>query len=301
MKQTIDSHQRERGIVRVTLFGSLGNLALLVFKFLAGVLGHSAAMVADAVHSLSDFVTDLIVILFVHLGAKPSDKDHDFGHGKYETLATLCVSIILFGVGLLLAWTGGGKIVHFVQGEELERPGAIALWAALASIVVKEGLYWYTLLAGRRLGSKTVEANAWHHRSDALSSVGTALGIGGAILLGERWTVLDPVAAVVVSLLILRVSWQLFKPCLGELLEASLPDAEEQRILSIVSDYQEVTDPHNLRTRRIGNYAAVAMHLRVDPQMTVADSHAIATKIEERIKALLGEGSIVNIHIEPRK
>lgn len=295
----ITSQQRERAIVRITLVGSLGNLALLVFKFLAGILGHSAAMIADAVHSLSDFVTDLIVIIFVRLGAKPQDEDHDFGHGKYETLATLCVATILFGVGLLLAWTGGQKIVLFLQGQPLNQPGLIALWAAAVSILVKEALYWYTLLAGRRYGSKTVEANAWHHRSDALSSIGTTLGIGGAILLGNRWTVLDPIAAVVVSVLIMRVAWKLFKPCLGELMEESLPKEEETEILHIVSDFHEVSDPHNLRTRRIGTYAAVDLHLRVDPLMTVADSHEIATKIEQRIKALLGSGSIVNIHIEP--
>ena len=299
--ESTDNKLRERKIVRVTLIGSVGNFVLLVFKFIAGVVGHSAAMIADAVHSLSDFITDVIVIVFVRISSKPQDEDHEFGHGKFETLATLVIAVLLFGVGILLFWKGLKTIIGVIDGEVLEEPSLIAFIAAVASIVVKEGLFWYTKLSGRKLHSRSMEANAWHHRSDARSSVGTALGIGGAILLGGKWCVLDPIAAMVVSLLIVRVAWQLFKPCVEELLEYSLPQSEQDDIMRIVSEYPAVRDPHNLRTRRIGNYVAVDLHVRVDAQMTVAESHDIVTSIEHRIKALFGPESIVNIHVEPVK
>ena len=204
-KEKSEEAVREAGIYRVTLVGSVVNLLLLVFKFVAGILGHSAAMLADAVHSLSDFVTDIIVIVFVRISSKPEDEGHDYGHGKYETLATAIIGLILLFVGFGILWNGATSIWDFWQGGELKEPGMLALWAALVSILFKELLYQYTVLKGRRLNSQAVVANAWHHRSDALSSIGTAVGIGGAILLGEQWLVLDPLAAVVVSLFIMKV------------------------------------------------------------------------------------------------
>ena len=221
---------RRQGIYRVTLWGSAVNLLLVVCKFAAGVLGGSAAMVADAVHSLSDFVTDMVVLLFVRLSGKPCDVDHEFGHGKYETLATAIIGLMLGGVGLGVLWSGGSEIVRWWQGETLRAPGLIALGAALLSLLSKELLYQWTVRQGRRLRSAAVVANAWHHRSDALSSLGTTAGIGGALLLGEAWRVLDPVAAVVVSVLILKVAVQLFVPSMEELLEKSLPEEEENEI-----------------------------------------------------------------------
>ena len=209
---------REREIQRVTLLGSLGNLLLTLFKFFAGIVGNSAAMLADAVHSLSDFATDIVVVLFVRLAGRPSDKDHGFGHGKYETMATMIIGLLLLAVGLSVCWNGGHAVYAVCMGQKLPLPGNIALIAALASIAVKEALYQYTVHCGRRLDSPTVVANAWHHRSDALSSIGTAIGIGGALLLGPDWAVLDPIAAIIVSLLIMKVSLELILPCVGELL-----------------------------------------------------------------------------------
>lgn len=192
---------REKGIYKVTIVGSIVNFVLVVLKFVAGILGYSAAMLADAVHSLSDFVTDVIVIMFVRISNKPQDKGHDYGHGKYETLATAIIGILLLFVGFGILWNGVSSIYAFVKGEQLEAPGMIALVAALVSILCKEILYQYTVVKGKSLNSQAVVANAWHHRSDAFSSIGTAVGIGGAILLGEHWRVLDPIAAVIVSFL----------------------------------------------------------------------------------------------------
>lgn len=300
-KEKSEEAAREAGIYRVTLVGSVVNLLLLVFKFVAGILGHSAAMLADAVHSLSDFVTDIIVIVFVRISSKPEDEGHDYGHGKYETLATAIIGLVLLFVGFGILWNGATSIGDFWQGGELKEPGMLALWAALVSIVFKELLYQYTVLKGRRLNSQAVVANAWHHRSDALSSIGTAVGIGGAILLGEQWLILDPLAAVVVSLFIMKVAIQLLVPCVEELLEKSLPAEVEEKIKQEILAFPGVTSPHHLRTRRIGSSYAIEVHIRMDGQITLEEAHHTATAIENRLKSEFGSRTYINIHVEPVK
>ena len=292
---------REKGIYRVTIVGSVVNLMLLIFKFVAGVLGHSAAMLADAVHSLSDFVTDVIVVVFVRISNKPQDKGYDYGHGKYETLATAIIGVVLLFVGFGILWNGSSTIYAFIKGERLEAPGMVALIAALVSILLKEILYRYTVIKGKSLNSQAVVANAWHHRSDAFSSIGTAIGIGGAILLGEHWRVLDPIAAVIVSLFIMKVAVQLLVPCVDELLEKSLPDEVEKDIEQALLSFPDVSEPHHLRTRRIGSYCAIEVHVRMDGGITLEEAHATATAIEYKLKEMLGEGTLINIHVEPRK
>ena len=300
-KEKSEEAAREAGIYRVTLVGSVVNLLLLVFKFVAGILGHSAAMLADAVHSLSDFVTDIIVIIFVRISSKPEDEGHDYGHGKYETLATAIIGLVLLFVGFGILWNGATSIWDFWQGGELKEPGMLALWAALVSILFKELLYQYPVLKGRRLNSQAVVANAWHHRSDALSSIGTAVGIGGAILLGEQWLVLDPLAAVVVSLFIMKVAIQLLVPCVEELLEKSLPAEVEEKIKQEILAFPGVTSPHHLRTRRIGSSYAIEVHIRMDGQITLEEAHHTATAIENRLKSEFGSRTYINIHVEPVK
>lgn len=292
---------REREIYRVTLVGSAVNFLLLVFKFFAGIVGHSAAMLADAVHSLSDFITDMVVIVFVRISAKPEDEGHDYGHGKYETLATAIIGMLLLAVGFGICWNGGSAIYRFLQGGELQKPGTLALKAALLSIVFKEILYQYTAFKGKRLNSQAVIANAWHHRSDALSSIGTAAGIGGAILLGDRWLVLDPVAAVIVSFFIMRVAVRLLLPCVEELLEKSLPAETEEEIMKTILSFPGVSSPHHLRTRRIGSYCAIEVHVRMDGRITLEEAHRTATAIEKRLKEQFGSGTLTSIHVEPVK
>ena len=244
--------------------GSLVNILLVVCKFAAGFGGKSAAMIADAVHSLSDLITDLIVIVFVRISSKPEDKGHDYGHGKYETLATFLIGAALLAVGVGICWSGIESIISFAKGEALQSPGWIALAAAIVSVVSKEILFHYTRLVGKRCNSPAVIANAWHHRSDAFSSIGTAVGIGGAILLGESWRVLDPLAAVIVSFFIVQVAVKQLKACIDELLERSLPDDIEQEITQTVLSLDGVSQPHHLRTRRIGSHYAIDMHVRMD-------------------------------------
>ena len=292
---------REKDIYRVTVVGSVVNFLLLVFKFFAGIVGHSAAMLADAVHSLSDFITDIIVIVFVRISAKPEDEGHDYGHGKYETLATAIIGIFLLFVGFGIFWNGASSIYRFLQGGSLQEPGILALVAALVSIVFKEVLYQYTVFKGRKLNSQAVVANAWHHRSDAFSSIGTAIGIGGAIVLGESWSVLDPMAAVVVSFFIMKVAVQLLKPCVDELTEKSLPDEIEKEICLITENTPGVSAIHNLRTRRIGNHYAIEMHIRMDGHLTLYEAHAKASVIENKLKEKYGNETHVGIHVEPVK
>ncbi len=292
---------REREIYKVTLVGSAANVLLTVFKFVAGIVGHSAAMTADAVHSLSDLLTDAVVLLFVRISSKPEDKDHDYGHGKYETLATTIVGLALAAVAMGLGWKAIEALLSWYGGGTLEAPGMLALWAAVVSIVIKELVYQYTVHRGKDLNSPAVEANAWHHRSDALSSLGTLAGIGGAILLGDRWTVLDPIAGLVVSLFILRVAWMLLKGGFNELLEASLPDEVEREILAIVTSFPDVSDPHHLRTRRIGSRYAIELHIRMDGQMPLAASHARTCEIERALKDRFGERTLITLHVEPIK
>ena len=291
--------EREKAIYQVTWAGSFVNFLLVIFKFIAGILGHSAAMIADAVHSLSDFATDIVVLIFTRISNKPQDKNHDYGHGKYETLATAIIGIVLFAVGASICWNGLQAIQTVWQGGRLPAPGMLAFAGAIISIVSKELIYRYTIHVGRKINSSAVIANAWHHRSDAFSSIGTAIGIGGAIVLGESWSVLDPMAAVVVSFFIMKVAVQLLKPCVDELTEKSLPD--EKEICPITENTPGVSAIHNLRTRRIGNHYAIEMHIRMDGHLTLYEAHAKASVIENKLKEKYGNETHVGIHVEPVK
>ena len=292
---------REKEIYKVTLVGSAGNVALMAFKFVAGILGHSAAMVADAVHSLSDFVTDLIVICFVRVSAKPQDESHDYGHGKFETMASFFVGLALTAAAIGIIVSGALKLVDWLRGEQLPAPGRLALWAALISIVVKELLYQYTARAGKRLDSQAVVANAWHHRSDALSSIGAAIGIGGAILLGDRWTVLDPLASIVVGAMLVKVAVNVLHGSMNELTECSLPAETEREIEDIIRSCPDVCEPHNLRTRKIGARIAIEAHIRMDGNTTLNVAHDRATFIENLLKERFGAQTHVTLHMEPKK
>ena len=292
---------REQEIYKVTLWGSVCNALLVAFKFVAGFLGNSSAMIADAVHSLSDFLTDIIVIVFVRISAKPQDKDHGYGHGKYETIASFIIALGLGAVALGIIIEGAKKLVAWWNGADLEAPGQIALWAALLSIVLKEVLFQYTIRRGRAIESQALVANAWHHRSDAVSSIGAAIGIGGALLLGDRWTVLDPIAGMIVGALLIKTVVDLLRGSMGELTECSLPEETEQEILDIIKATPDVCDPHNLRTRRIGNQIAIEVHIRLKGDMPLQEAHERASLIEQKLRERFGKSTHVNIHMEPVK
>jgi len=284
---------------KVTWIGFAVNMVLTIFKIIAGIVGKSTAMIADGIHSLSDFVTDVLVILFIGISDKDKDDDHRYGHGKFETFATLLISLALILVGIGIFWSGLSKIIQVFQGEVLEQPTYLALVAALVSIVSKESLFWYTKFVGDKINSNAVIANAWHHRSDALSSIGTALGISGAIFLGESWRILDPIAGVIVSIFILKVAFELGMPSVHELLERSLPKETEKSIIETIESHPDVIFQHNLKTRKIGNIFAIDVHIKLDKDISFVKSHDVATEIEVSLREKFGAKTVTNIHTEP--
>lgn len=290
---------REQEIRSITLWGAVVNIALTVLKIIAGVLGRSAAMIADGVHSLSDLLSDIVVIVFTHISSKGKDRDHSFGHGKFETLATLIVSVILLVVGADLMAGGVKSIIAVMGGEVLPKPGYIALVAAIVSIAAKEILYRATVRKGQKVNSPVVIANAWHHRSDAFSSIGSLAGIGGAILLGEKWTVLDPLASCAISVAIIVVAVKMALPSLAELLETSLPENIEKEITDTAMEVDGVNDIHELKTRRNGISFIIDAHIVVSPDMTVVEAHDIATAVEDRLREKYGNETQISIHVEP--
>ncbi len=292
---------RERQIYKVTLIGFFVNMLLSVGKLVAGVIGQSGAMIADGVHSISDFFTDLVVLVFVRVSALPKDEDHDYGHGKFETLATIIIGLALFAVGAGILYKSVKLILCVIGGENIAQPKAIALIAAAVSIVVKEILFRYTKREGEKVDSSVMVANAWHHRSDALSSIGTLVGIGGAYFFGQKWSVLDPIAAIIVGILIVKVSYDLIKPGIGEMLERSLPNEQEDEIEQLVLTNKNFSDIHNMKTRRIGSAIAIELHVRVPGNMTVTESHNATEDVEKKLKAHYGPRTQVILHVEPIK
>lgn len=292
---------REKEIVRITLWGSAVNVALTAMKFVAGIIGCSAAMIADAVHSLSDLLTDFVVLLFVKISSRPADNEHPYGHGKYETLATSIVAIALLLAGGVLAAEGIRKILSAIHGAELVMPGRIALWAALISIAAKETIYWLTVRVSRRVQSSALEANAWHHRTDALSSIATAIGIGGALIFGGNWAILDPIAAVLVSIFIIVTAAKLLHEAVQELMEKRLPEEVEQQIRDIVAQDSEMSEMHHLRTRRVGNVFSIEMHLRMNGNISLYEAHRHSVLLEQKLRERFGPATLISIHLEPLK
>lgn len=290
---------REQKISQVTIWGAVGNLLLTVFKLIAGLFGRSSAMIADAIHSLSDLVSDIVVLVMVKVSSKGVDDNHDYGHGKFETLATVVVAIILLWVGVELLIEGIGKIRLVLIGETLPVPGTIALWAALISILVKEILYQWTSRVGKKVNSSAMITNAWHHRSDALSSIGAAIGIGGAICFGGKWVILDPIVGCIISIFIVVIAVKMAIPALYELTDGSLPEEIEQHIMQLILSVDGVTNVHDLRTRRNGPIMIIGAHIVVDPNMTVANAHHLTVLAENAIRNQFGNETQISIHIEP--
>lgn len=290
---------RTAKVTFVTLVGSVVNIILTVFKIFAGVLGRSTAMIADGIHSLSDLMSDIVVIVFVKISAKGRDKDHDYGHGKFETFATLIISLMLIVVAVNLMSGGINKIRQILDGGEVSSPGMIALWAAVASIVLKEILYRYTIIQGKALNSPMMIANAWHHRSDAFSSVGSLLGIAGAIFLGDKFVILDPITGCVISIFILVMAVKMSVPAIKELLDVSLPDDVEEKIEATAKSVKGVLDLHELKTRREGPGIIMEGHLVLDSEISLKEAHDISKKVEESLRKEFGTETQISLHLEP--
>ncbi|MGN0202543.1 MAG: cation diffusion facilitator family transporter [Candidatus Cryptobacteroides sp.] len=297
--KTENGMDREKEIVRVTVWGAAANVALAVAKLFAGIVGKSAAMTADAIHSFSDLVSDVIVLAMVKVASRGKDKDHDYGHGKFETMATVAVALLLLVVGGKMLGDGVVRIVGFFRGEEMAVPGMIALWAALVSIAVKEALYQWTARVGRQCDSPAVVTNAWHHRSDAFSSIGSAVGIACAILIGGKWAIMDSVVACAISIFIIRIAVKMSVPALKELTEASLPEETEDEIERIIRSVEGVRDVHAMKTRKAGPGIIIESHIVVNPEMTVSQAHQITEYAEDKLVERFGPKTQISLHVEP--
>ena len=290
---------REKSIVRVTVWGAVVNVVLAVAKLVAGIVGRSAAMTADAIHSFSDLVSDVIVLVMVKVASRGNDKDHEYGHGKVETRATVAVALLLRAVGGKMLADGVSRIAGFFRGEQMVVPGMIAFWAALVSIAVKEALYQWTAYVGRKFDSPAVVTNAWHHRSDALSSVGSAVGIALASLLGGKWAIMDSVVACAISIFIIRIGVKMALPALRELTEASLPEETENEIRDVILSVDGVLDVHAMKTRKTGPDIIIESHIVVDPEMTVFQAHLLTEYAEDRLRERFGQKTQISLHVEP--
>lgn len=283
-------------VLRAGWVGLVCNLTLASFKAAAGVLGHSQAVLADAVHSLSDLATDIAVILGVRYWTRPADENHPHGHGRIETLVTVAIGLTLGAVAVGL----GLRAIHGLRHGVAAPPSSIALAAALLSVVVKEALYRWTAAIGRRVRSSATVANAWHHRSDAMSSIPAAAAVGVA-LIDPEWAVVDRVGAIVVCLLILQAAWRILRPAVDQLVDAAAPAADRRRIEQLALEVEGVEAAHALRTRYIGAALAVDLHVEVNGAMSVADGHEIAKAVRSK---LIDEGPDVAdalVQIEPQR
>jgi len=233
MQEALSRIERTEKGLKVTYIGLLVNIVLTAFKFIAGILGQSTAMVADSIHSISDTASDIVVLLSFQYVRKPVDDSHNYGHGKIETLSTAIVGLMLIVVALFIVLSGGEKLLKSLQGEIIPKPEFIALYAAIISIIVKESMYRYTVKVGKAINSSLIVANAWRHRSDAFSSIGTMVGIGGAIFLGEKWRILDPIAAIFVSILIIKVAIEILRDSVKELIETSVDEEKKKELLKV--------------------------------------------------------------------
>lgn len=286
-------------IRHVTWVGFWVNAFLMALKLVVGYTGHSDALVADGYHSLSDFATDFVVLIFVGIAYKQADDSHPYGHGKFETFASLLIAVALIFVAVFIGWEGVETLRLSLSGHMLVRPDILTLVVAFISILAKEGLFHYTYRAGKKINSSSLVANAWHHRSDAISSVATMIGIGLAYFLGEAWRIADPIASIMVSVLILVSAVKVASPAIAELLDAGLPEQDRVRISQAISKVNGVMGYHHLRTHRNGNTLVVECHIKVQPDITVIAGHEIATSVEEAIESLYHGKVISTVHIEP--
>lgn len=284
---------------KVTGVGTIINAILVIAKFSAGWFGRSQALMVDAVHSFSDFVTDAIILVSFRVSRKPEDQSHHFGHGKFETLSSLAISVSLVFVGLGLGYSGVIRVIEVWNGDIQMAPTYLALTMSIVAIVSKEWLFRYTLKKGKQISNSAVIANAYEHRSDAFSAIATTIGIAGAIILGGKWVILDSLAAVVVSIFILKFSLVLSYDSIMELTEASLSDDENKRILELGQSVNGVNNPHSLRSRKVGHYIVLNFHIEVDPNLTVVEAHEIQKRVKEKIRLEFGEGTMITIHIDP--
>ena len=283
----------EKTATRVSAVSIAGNAALSLFKLLAGVLAHSGAMISDAVHSASDVLSSIIVIIGVKLSVRAPDKEHPYGHERFECVAAIVLAVVLAVTGLLIGYKAFGSI----EGRGTQpMPGVLALVAAAVSIVVKEAMYWYTRFFGKRLNSASLMASAWDHRSDALSSVGALVGIAGARM---GHPVMEPIASLVICLFILKAAYDIFRDAMGKMVDRAADAETEKSLTDCVLSEKEVRGVDRLRTREFGSRIYVDLEIRLDGSMTLYDAHAIAERVHDRIEREFPSVKHIMVHVNP--
>lgn len=288
-----DPVERRRLAERATIVGALVNLLLAGAKIVVGWFGHSQALIVDGIHSLSDLASDAIVVVASRHGSVAADDDHPYGHGRIETLATVILGVILFGVALGIGIDATARLTH---PEDLAVPAVIALWVAVLSVLSKEALYWYTILVARRIRSNLLKANAWHHRSDAFSSVVVLIGVAGAML---GVPALDALAAMGVAVMIGKIGWDLIRQGVRELVDTGLDEDRIRAIQDIIEGTPGVRSLHMLRTRRMGPDALADVHIQVAPRVSVSEGHQISEAVRLGLVSNIEELSDVTVHIDP--
>ena len=293
---TKDSRQNPQTIVnRVTSIGIIGNVILSLFKFMAGVLGHSSAMVTDAIHSLSDVLATFIAWLGIRLSMQAPDREHPYGHERLECVASLLLGAILFGTGLMIGLSGLKTILagHY---EELQAPECIALIAAVVSIATKEGMFWYTRHYAKVLNSAAFMADAWHHRSDALSSIGSLIGIGGAML---GFPILDPLASVAIAVCIIKVAYDILKDAVSKMLDTACSSEYEKKLADFISAQDGVDRLDVLHTRMFGNKIYIDAEISIDGDKSLTDAHEIAESVHTQVEKHFDNIKHIMIHVNP--
>lgn len=291
---TTDETSKERIVRQVTWIGLFVNLVLAAIKFAAGIFGRSQALVADAIHSLTDLTTDIAVIAGSHYWSRPPDENHPYGHRRLETLVTVFIGVMLIAAGIGIGW----KAISTLQEKQAGPPGWIAVLAALASIVCKESIYRWTAITGRRVKSAALAANAWHHRTDALSSLPVLIAVAGARIF-PSWSFLDRVGAVIVSIFILHASIKIIWPGLSELIDVGAPTETRKKIRDIALKNEGVLQVHDIRTRYISSSIQVDLHIVVEGLLTVREGHDIADDVKARIIDAIPEVLDVVVHVDP--
>ena len=285
----------EKTAVKVSMVSIIGNAVLTLFKILAGVFANSGAMISDAIHSASDVFSSIIVIIGVKLAAKKSDKDHPYGHERFECVAAIVLAVILLVCGLFIGHEAIEKIGAGNTGE-LAVPGMLALIAAIVSIVSKEAMYWYTRFYAKRLDSGALMADAWHHRSDALSSIGALIGIAGAML---GYPLMDTIASLVICIFIVKAAYDIFKDAIGKMVDRSCSEEVEQEISSFASEQEGVLGVDTIKTRMFGNRIYVDIKIFADGEITLTQSHRIAKQVHNAIEHRFDKVKHITVYVKP--
>ena len=284
---------------KVTIVGTVANIILSLIKLIVGFISGSLALIADGFHSLSDLASDVVVFVGLSFAEKPDDSSHHFGHGKFETFSAFLVGVFLAAAGFFIGKDSAEVFWDVYHGMIITAPGIEALFVTLVSVILKEVLYRYTRRAGEKIKSPSIIANAWHHRSDSFSSIGAFLGIAGAIFLGGKWVILDPLAGIIVALILIKEAFSIIKENLSQLLDVSLGVECTNTIQTLIKEVSNCSEPHSIRTRSAGKRVVISLHIRVDDNLTIKKGHEISHVVEDKLKKEFGVDTIVTVHVEP--